>query len=167
MIEDEEPGVEALAITCSKAKSAASEDVRPVQEPSVESNVTMLPCTRSQSLSTDSSPSNAYAKKIPAFTYESKAATPDAASCIYQNMLTTAIPNVTISDLLAISPDLHRKAVEHYHVHQITTTSAITMNGALSAAVSMPPPLVEHAVGFWFLCKLVSTQEGLASRLNQ
>ena len=142
-IEDEEPRVEALAITRSKAKSEALKDTSPVQEPSAEPDVTVLPRTRNQSCSTEFPPSNVCAKKIPAYTYESKAATPDAASRVYQNVLNTAVPNVTISDLLAISPDLRREAVDHCRVHRTATLSSTS--DALSAAISVPPPLVEHA----------------------
>jgi hypothetical protein len=45
-------------------------------------------------------------KKTPAYVYESKAATLDVASCIYQNILSTTVPNITVADLLAVSPDL-------------------------------------------------------------
>ena len=51
------------------------------------------------------SPSERSSRKTPAFTYESKAAVPDAAKRIYENLLSIVVPNVTVSDLLAISPD--------------------------------------------------------------
>ncbi|KAG0695864.1 hypothetical protein DFH29DRAFT_1005049 [Suillus ampliporus] len=44
MVEDEEPGVEALAITHPKAKSAALNNDKPDQEASIESDITVLPC---------------------------------------------------------------------------------------------------------------------------
>ncbi|KAJ8579729.1 hypothetical protein M405DRAFT_870035 [Rhizopogon salebrosus TDB-379] len=144
-IEDDEPSVEALAITRSKAKSAASDNTGPAQEPSVESNSTVLPRARSQSYSSEAPPSNAYAKKTPAFIYESKAATPDAASRIYQNMLNTAVPNVTISDLLAISPDLRREAVDHCRTHRIANPMPAVSMAALTASGATLPPQIEHA----------------------
>ncbi|KAG2738177.1 hypothetical protein P692DRAFT_20654483, partial [Suillus brevipes Sb2] len=52
--------------------------------------------------------------KAPAYVYESK-----AASRIYQSMLNTPVPNITIADLLAISPDLRREAVEHCRTHRV------------------------------------------------
>ncbi|KAG2739862.1 hypothetical protein P692DRAFT_201728967, partial [Suillus brevipes Sb2] len=56
-------------------------------------------------------------------------------------MLNTPVPNITIADLLAISPDLRREAVEHCRTHRVASSPATT----LAAAVTIPPPRVEHA----------------------
>ena len=45
-------------------------------------------------------------KPMPAYTYESKAATPNAAKQIHQAILSTSIPHISVADLLPISLDL-------------------------------------------------------------
>jgi hypothetical protein len=45
-------------------------------------------------------------KKPPAFTYESKAATPDTVQRVFKGILDITVPHLTVADLLAISPEL-------------------------------------------------------------
>jgi hypothetical protein len=47
-------------------------------------------------------------KKLPAFTYESKAVNPDAIQHIFKGILNITIPNITVVDLFAISPELQK-----------------------------------------------------------
>jgi hypothetical protein len=56
-------------------------------------------------------------KKPPVFTYESKAANPDAIQHVFKGILDVTIPNITVADLLAISPELRKEAVEHCRTH--------------------------------------------------
>ncbi|KAG1902002.1 uncharacterized protein F5891DRAFT_1187029 [Suillus fuscotomentosus] len=71
-------------------------------------------------------------KKEPAFRYESKANSPDAAKRLYETILGTTIPHLTISELLSISPELRKEAVEH------------SRSKALVATSSTPPLQIEH-----------------------
>jgi len=63
-------------------------------------------------------------KKNPAYTYESKAANPDAAKQTLDRVLNAIVPSVTVSDLLAISPDLRREVVEFSRTHRIPTSNS-------------------------------------------
>ena len=60
-------------------------------------------------------------KKTPAYTYESKAANPHAVKQMLNQLLNAIVPSITVSDLLAISPDLRREVVEFSHTHCIPT----------------------------------------------
>ncbi|KAG2072452.1 hypothetical protein BDR04DRAFT_1117035 [Suillus decipiens] len=81
-------------------------------------------------------------KKPPAFSYESKAAAPDATQRIYKTILNMMVPHITVSDLLAISPELRKKAVEHCCTHRVPTSNMTLSASALASSI---PPQVEHA----------------------
>jgi hypothetical protein len=147
-IEDDDSGADALAITRSKAKNAVLDniDAGPSQKKLKEANSTTSDTqAQSQTRSIEDLIPDTPAippKKTPMYVYKSKAATPDAASCIYQNMLSTIVPNIMVTDLLAVSPDLQREAVEHCRTHWVSTHSSAT---TLTTTVSVPPPQIEHA----------------------
>ncbi|KAG2067662.1 hypothetical protein BDR04DRAFT_1158790 [Suillus decipiens] len=107
-IEEDDSGADTLAITHSKAKNAVLNSIdtkNPKEVTSLSSNSR----THTQAPPVEISPPDippTLQKKTPTYSYESKAAIPDAASRIYQTMLDTAVPNITIADLLAVSPDL-------------------------------------------------------------
>ncbi|KAG2087281.1 uncharacterized protein F5147DRAFT_659007 [Suillus discolor] len=134
MVEDDDSGADALAITRSKAKNAVLDNAdaglsqKKLKEATSTSSDTRV---QSQTHSIEVLIPKAPPKKTPAYVYESKAATPDAASCIYQNMLSTIIPNITVADLLA-----------HCRMHRVSTPSSAT---TLTTAASTPPPQIEHA----------------------
>ncbi|KAG1874755.1 hypothetical protein DFJ58DRAFT_721750 [Suillus subalutaceus] len=147
-VKDDDSGADTLAITCSKAKNVVlnSDDPAPLQEKSNEATSLLSSShahqqTRSINVPLPDIPL-APPKKTPAYVYESKAAIPDAASCIYQSMLNMAVPNVTITDLLTVSSDLRREAVEHCKTHRVSPPSSAT---TLAAAIPVPPPQIEHA----------------------
>ncbi|KAG2743037.1 hypothetical protein P692DRAFT_20689096, partial [Suillus brevipes Sb2] len=113
--EEENEKANVLAITRSKSRAA----------PAVDSTSTPKPTPPPPSLE-HVSPDPAKAndidiKKGPAYKYESKATSPDAARRIYETILSTPIPQLTISDLLSISPDLRKEAVEHSRTHRVPT----------------------------------------------
>jgi len=164
-IEDDDSGADALAITRSKAKNAVLDniDAGPSQKKLKEANSTTSD-TRAQSQTRsieDLIPDTPAVppKKTPAYVYESKAATPDAASCIYQNMLSPIVPNIMVTDLLAVSPDLKREAVEHCCMHWVSTHSSTT---TLATTVSVPPPQIEHATP---LCELKVMLNGVHTEM--
>ncbi|KAG1840390.1 hypothetical protein DFJ58DRAFT_732923 [Suillus subalutaceus] len=111
-VEDDDSGADTLAITHSKATSSPSSSCAHQQTHSINVPLPDVPL--------------APPKKTPAYVYESKAAIPDAASRTYQSMLKMAVPNVMITDLLAVSSDLRREAVKH-------------------SVIPVPPPQIEHA----------------------
>ncbi|KAG2050286.1 hypothetical protein BDR06DRAFT_892152, partial [Suillus hirtellus] len=47
-----------------------------------------------------------------------------------------------VADLLTVSPDLRREAVEHCRTHWVSTPSSTT---TLTTTASVPPPQIEHA----------------------
>ncbi|KAG1842885.1 hypothetical protein DFJ58DRAFT_844540 [Suillus subalutaceus] len=140
-IKDDDLGADTLAITHSKAKNVVldSEDTAPSQEKSKEATSSSSSShAHKQTCSIEILPLDvplAPPKKTPAYVYKSKAAVPDAASCIYQSMLNTAIPNVTIADLLAGS-------CRTLQTHRVSPPLSAT---TLTAAIPVPPPQIEHA----------------------
>lgn len=136
-IEEEEDAQEGgvLAVTRSKTKTAPpSED--PITPPVVPS---------------PPKPAEApVIEKTPAFKYESKAATPEATQRIYRDILNTVVPHLTIADLLAVSPELRKEAVEHCRTHQVpTVTTSFSTNVTTSPA---PPAQIEHATPLREIC---------------
>jgi len=77
------------AVTRSKAKASSS--TTPETDPASD---------------TTKAPPSVETKKPPAFTYESKAASPDAVQRVFKGILEVTVPNITIADLFAISPEL-------------------------------------------------------------
>jgi hypothetical protein len=107
--EGDEQEQEVLAITRSKMKNACTTDDPSSQKPISSSIPTTLP--------TPTNDEQLNPLKAPAFKYESKAAAPDAVQCIHKDILSTVVPHLTVSDLLAISPELRKEAVEHCRMH--------------------------------------------------
>ncbi|KAG2743495.1 hypothetical protein P692DRAFT_20650182, partial [Suillus brevipes Sb2] len=121
-IEDEEESAEVLAITCSKAKSSNKEKI-PVKDQQSQPTPTDLkkdtPALSAKTTANDKQLIRLDDKRTPAFTYESKAASPEATQRVYRSILDMVVPNLTVADLLAISPDLHRETVEHCRTQRI------------------------------------------------
>ncbi|KAG0692915.1 hypothetical protein DFH29DRAFT_881918 [Suillus ampliporus] len=88
---------------------------------------------------------NQLAQKTPAYTYKSKAASPEATQRIYQHLLNMVVPNLTISNLLAISPDLRHEAVDHCHTQHIPSPPSAMSANAIASALASAPLQVEHA----------------------
>jgi hypothetical protein len=101
-------------------------------------------------------------KKPPAFTYESKAAAPHVIQNVFKGILDMVVPHLTISDLLAISPELRKEAVDHCRTHQVPTpVTALSANACTSNTI--PPLQVEHATPLW---ELRVTLNGVHSELG-
>ncbi|KAG1811602.1 hypothetical protein EV424DRAFT_1349620 [Suillus variegatus] len=155
MEEEEDPveTPEVLAITRSMSKVLAAEQ---------ESSKTNAPSTHDITPSTlPSSITSVQTKRTPpAFTYESKAASPETARRVFKSVLEMMVPNLTISDLLAISPDLRKEAVEYCKVQRVPTPRvSLTTN-----VVTTPAPLqIEHTVPLRELCV---TLNGVHSELG-
>ncbi|KAG2739335.1 hypothetical protein P692DRAFT_20685966, partial [Suillus brevipes Sb2] len=113
--EEDEPMVEALAVTRSKSKAASHSEKGSVSIPAPPpSHSVSIPAP-----SDSTKPAIIEPKKEPAFRYESKATSPNAAKRLYEAILNTPIQHITISDLLSISPDLRKEAVEHSRTHRV------------------------------------------------
>ena len=52
-------------------------------------------------------------KRVPAYTYESKATNPITTKQTFSKILDAIVPSITVGDLLAISPDLRKEAVDY------------------------------------------------------
>ncbi|KAJ3924527.1 MAG: hypothetical protein NXY57DRAFT_969692, partial [Lentinula lateritia] len=59
----------------------------------------------------------------PAFTYESKAEDPNAATKMFRRTLDVVVPDVTVRDLVSLSSDLRKQWIDHTKVQRIPTTT--------------------------------------------
>ncbi|KAJ8580870.1 hypothetical protein M405DRAFT_887778, partial [Rhizopogon salebrosus TDB-379] len=75
------------------------------------------------------------------------------------------VPNVTISDLLAISSDLRKEAVEHCRTQRVPSPHSSVLSAGVSAvaAYHAPPVQIEHATP---LRELRVTLNGVHSELG-
>ncbi|KIK32963.1 hypothetical protein CY34DRAFT_100491 [Suillus luteus UH-Slu-Lm8-n1] len=139
--ETDEQSAEALAVTRSKAKVVNAEGTNPdaqaVASPPRKS-ITSVPdpvlTSSPPSASTISSPAP------PVFKYESKAASPDAAKRLYNTILNMPIQHLTVADLLSISPDLRKEAVEYSRTQRVSMPTTIRIENALASSLTNPPP---------------------------
>ncbi|KAG2342817.1 hypothetical protein BDR05DRAFT_948574 [Suillus weaverae] len=76
--------------------------------------------------------------KMPTFKYESKAAAPDVIQHIYKSILDTEVPHLTISDLLTISPELQKEAVEKCHTHRVPVSTTALFTNTFSSHLPIP-----------------------------
>ena len=83
-------------------------------------------------------PSN---KCTPAYTYESKATNPVTTKQTFARILNAIVLSITIGDLLAISPDLRREAVDYARTHRIPAFAA--SNEFSTTAIA--PPHIEYS----------------------
>jgi hypothetical protein len=138
---EEDDAKDVLAITHSKTKTASASPSNDKKESATPSQALITnPPNHSQPLPqvTDAP----QPPKTPAYTYKSKAASPDTTQHVYQSILNMMVPNLTVSDLLAISPDLRWEAVEHCCMQRKPTPSSAV---SASATTSHDAPLqVEH-----------------------
>jgi hypothetical protein len=148
-VETQEAGVHAIT----RSKSKVTSDAGPSSPPYVQN--TRTNDHQGKMAITD-------AKRTPAFTYESKAASPDATQRVYQQILNMVVPSVTVADLLGISTDLRKEAVEHCRAQRIPAPSALSAHAA-TTDTPMPPPQVEHATP---LRELRVTLNGVHSELG-
>ena len=96
-------------------------------------------------------------KQTPAYTYKSKAMNSTATKEMFSKILEVIVPSITISDLLTISPDLWKEAVDYTCTHHIPTITAINK---LSAAIA--PPHIEYSTP---LCELKVALNGVHEEL--
>lgn len=151
---DEDYQSDANAVTRSKAKASSSSPHK--TNPESESTKP-LP---NRLIEADPKSPAAESKKPPAFTYESKAALPDAIQRVFKGILDITVPHLTVADLLAISPELRKETVEHCRTHRVpASTTAISTN----ASVSLPPAQVERATP---LREIRVTLNGIHSELG-
>jgi hypothetical protein len=150
-IEEEEESANVLAVTRSKTKEkkvVTDHDPQPIHsanEPSPKN-------VDKQLVRLDD-------KKTPAFTYESKAASPDATQRVYRNILDMVVPNLTVADLLAISPELRRETIEHCRTQRIPTPTSVVS----ASLTNSTPPHIEHATP---LRELKVTLNGIHAELG-
>jgi hypothetical protein len=139
---EEDDAKDVLAITRSKTKTASALPSNDKKESATPSKA-LITTSPSRSPAPPQVADTPQTQKTPAYTYESKAASPDATQRVYQSILDMMVPNLTVSDLLAISPDLRREAVEHCRTQRRPTPSSAI---SASAAATYDTPLqVEHA----------------------
>ena len=80
-------------------------------------------------------------KRTPAYTYESKATNLVTTKQTFARILDAIIPSITVGDLLAISPDLRREAVDYAQTHHIPAFAA--SNKFSTTAIA--PPHIEYS----------------------
>ena len=131
--------VEVHAITRSKAKEKDAS--KPPQENTHKKEGGERPnLPKNQEQSKEDSVPSVPDKRTPAYTYKSKAMNPMATKETFSKILEVIVPSITVGDLLAISPDLRKEAVDYTRTHRIPT---LTAANELSTAV--PPPLIEYS----------------------
>jgi len=101
-------------------------------------------------------PSSSLDKRTPAYTYESKAMNPAVTKQTFSKILDVIVPSITVGDLLAISPDLRKEAVDYAKTHCIPSFAATNEISAIS------PPHVEYSTP---LCELKVTVNGVHEEL--
>ena len=145
VIIDADEDVEVHAITRSKAKeketSKSSQENAHKKEGGERAD---LP--KNQEWSKEDSALSVPDKQTPAYTYELKATNPIATKETFSKILEIIVPSITVGDLLAISPDLWKEAVEYTRTHHVPALAAANK---LSTAV--PQPLIEYSMP---LCEL-------------
>jgi hypothetical protein len=96
-------------------------------------------------------------KAQPSYTYKSKAANTNSTKQILQNVLDLVIPSITVSDLLTISPELQKEAVDHCRTQCVPIPSI-----NLSTNVSVPtiqrgtPVEIEHTMPLREICVMLN-----------
>ncbi|KAG0701247.1 hypothetical protein DFH29DRAFT_1000435 [Suillus ampliporus] len=144
--EEDKQAPRALVLTRSKAKAVKSAEDAPIEKHTPPQASVPLPVPV-EIVKTEMS-------KAPTFKYESKAAMPDVARHIFESILNTTIPQLTISDLLSISPKLCKEVVEHSCMHQVPSAPSPVVKMLTAAYSAQPPVQVKHATP---LCKLQVT----------
>ena len=90
-------------------------------------------------------------KHAPTYTYESKAMNPAITKQTFSKILDVIVPSITVGDLLAISPDIRKEAVDYARTHCIPSFAATN-------ELSVCPPLIEYSTP---LRKLKVTVNGI------
>lgn len=67
----------------------------------------------------------------PAFSYESKAADPQAANKMFKRILKVAVPDVTVNDLVSLSGDLRKELVEYTRTQRIPKDKSQPLSSSL------------------------------------
>lgn len=68
----------------------------------------------------------------PAFSYESRAANPEATQKMFQRILDVTVPNVTVNDLVALSGDLRKEIVDYTRTQRVPKPTQAQTTAALA-----------------------------------
>jgi len=130
--EDSQAPTDVLAITRSKMKAAETEQASTSAQP--------LPQTPIPNVHPESK------KAQPSYTYESKATNANSTKRILQNVLDLVVPSITVSDLLTISPELRKEAVDHCRTQRVPIPSTnLSTNVSVPTVQRETPVQIEHA----------------------
>lgn len=98
-----------------------------------------MPSEASTKKGNNTHPATPDSKQQPAFTYESKAASPMAAKDLYTRMMGAIVPSRTVGDLLVLSGDLRKEMVDQCRTHCVPNPVGLTT----SVTTSLPYVTVE------------------------
>ena len=130
---DEEADI--CAMTRSKAKAKESSNVKQEKGDSAQKKGIGKPCEHTPNGSPSASSLD---KRAPAYTYESKAMNPAITKQTFSKILNVIVPSITVSDLIAISPDIRKEAVNYACMQRIPSFTATN-------ELSVSPPLIEYS----------------------
>jgi len=120
-VEDE---ADVCAITRSKAKAKENSDSEQGKGDSTKKGEDVA---KSHERVPGNDPSSSLDRRTPAYTYESKAMNPAVTKQTFSKVLDVIVPSITVSDLLAISPDLRKEAVCQVQVYSGRGSSQVQM----------------------------------------
>ncbi|KIM52198.1 hypothetical protein SCLCIDRAFT_32849 [Scleroderma citrinum Foug A] len=148
VIMEVEEEVDICAMTRSKAKAKESSSVEREKGDSAQKEGMGNPC---ECTPNDSAAASSLDKRVPAYTYESKAINPAITKQTFSKILNVIVPSITVGDLLAISSDIRKEAVNYAHTQCIPSLAATN-------ELSVCPPLIEYSTP---LCELKVTVNGV------
>ena len=135
VIMEVEEEADICAMTRSKAKAEESSNVKQEKGDSAQKEGMGKPCECAPNNSASASSLDRHA---PAYTYESKAMTPAITKQTFSKILDIIVPSIMVSDLLAISPDIQKEAVDYARTQHIPSFTATN-------ELSVCPPLIEYS----------------------
>ena len=135
VIMEVEEEVDVCAMTRSKAKAKESSNVEREKGDSAQKEGMGKPCERAPN---NSASASSLDKHAPTYTYESKAMNPTITKQTFSKILNIIVPSITVGDLLAISPDIQKEAVDYARMQRIPSFAATN-------ELSICPPLIEYS----------------------
>jgi len=136
VITEIEEEVDVCAITRSKAKAKENSNSERGKGDSAKKGED---AAKSHERIPSNDPSSSLDRRTPAYTYESKAMNPAVTKQTFSKVLDVIVPSITVGDLLAISPDLRKEAVDYARTQRIPSFAATNEVSAIC------PPHVEYS----------------------
>ena len=119
----------------SKAKAKESSNVEQEKGDSSQKEGMGKPCKHTPN---DFMSASSLDKHAPTYTYKSKAMNPAITKQTFSKILNVIVPSIMVGDLLAISPDIPKEAVDYARMQHIPPFAATN-------ELSICPPLIEYS----------------------